>query len=160
MITLLVVSHIYGCREEASDKIRTVSIKPDHEVRFRKSGEVTFFGKNGKRIVKIDVEIPRTLREISAGLMFRRSMDETQGMLFGHDKFKARFFWMKNTYIPLDLIFADKTMKIIEIGKTTKPLSEELIPIPSGTQYTIEVNGGFCDRYGIRAGDKIVIQPT
>jgi uncharacterized membrane protein (UPF0127 family) len=64
---------------------------------------------------------------------------------------------MKNTYIPLDMIFADKTLKIIGIRKTTTPLSEELIPVPADTQYTIEVNRGFCDRYGISVGDKILI---
>jgi hypothetical protein len=149
---------MYGCKEETYNKIHIASINPHHEVRFHKKGELTFFDKDRKSIVMIDVEIPQTVKEISIGLMFRHTLAETQGMVFEHDKFKARFFWMKNTYIPLDMIFADKTMKIIEIRKTTTPLSAELIPIPMGTQYTIEVNGGFCNRYGIRVGDKIVIQ--
>ena len=90
--------------------------------------------------------------------MFRHTMARHEGMLFEQNKFKSRFFWMKNTYIPLDMIFADKMMQIIAIRKTTTPLSAELIPVPAETQYTIEVNGGFCDRYGISVGDKIVIQ--
>ena len=158
MVTLIVLSHIYGCEERTPNKIHTTSLKPYRELRFHKQGELTFFDKNRKSIVTIDIEIPGTLKEISTGLMFRQKMAENEGMLFGHDKFKARFYWMKNTYIPLDMIFADNMMKIIEIRKTTTPLSAERIPVPLETQYTIEVNGGFCDRYGIKVGNKIVIQ--
>ena len=158
MVTLLVFSHIYGCKEGTPNKIHATSLTPHRELRFHKQGEVTFFDKDRKSIVTIDMEIPETIKEISTGLMFRHTMAENEGMLFGQDKFKARFFWMKNTYIPLDMIFVDKMMKIIEIRKTTTPLSTELIPVPVETQYTIEVNGGFCDKYGIRVGDEIVIK--
>jgi len=158
MVTLLVISHICGCKEGTPNKIHTTSLNPHYEPRFHKEGQLTFFDKNRKSIVTIDIEIPQTHKEISTGLMYRHKMAETEGMLFGHDKFKARFFWMKNTYMPLDMIFTDKTLKIIEIRKTTTPLSAELIPVPMETQYTIEVSGGFCDRHGISVGDKLEIQ--
>ena len=158
MITLFVSSHLYGCKEKISNKIQAASINPHAEVRFYKDGELVFFDKNNRKIVTIDVEIPQTLKEIFTGLMSRHTMAETQGMLFRHDKFKASFFWMKETYIPLDMIFADRTMQIIGIRKNTTPLSAEPIPIPMGTQSTIEVNGGFCDRYGITVGDKFKIR--
>jgi len=158
MVSLLASSHLYGCKEEKSNKIHTASINPHAEVRFHKDGELVFFDKNRRNIVTIDIEIPQTLKEIFAGLMSRHTMAETQGMLFRHNKFKASFFWMKGTYIPLDMIFADRTMKIIRIKKNATPLSTEPIPIPMGTQYTIEVNGGFCDRYGITVGDKFKIR--
>jgi len=158
MVTLLVFSHIYGCKEGTPNKSLATSLSPHRELQFHKQGELTFYDKNRKSIVTIDIEIPGTIQEVSTGLMYRHTMAENQGMLFGHDKFKTRFFWMKNTYIPLDMIFVDKMMKIIEIRKTTTPLSAELIPVPLQTRYTVEVNGGFCDRYGIRAGDEIVIK--
>jgi uncharacterized protein len=158
MIILIVFSHLFGCREETYNKIHTSSINQPHEVQFHKEGELVFINKDGNSIVTIDVEIPQTLEEISAGLMFRHALAEKQGMLFEHDKFKARFFWMKNTYIPLDMVFADKTKNIIRIRENAAPLSKELIPIPEGTQYTIEVNGGFCHKYGIVAGDRVEIR--
>jgi uncharacterized protein len=158
MVTLLVFSHISGCKEGTPNKIHATSLNQPHEVQFHKEGEMAFINKDGKSIVTIDVEIPQTLKEISAGLMFRHTLAEKQGMLFEHDKFKARFFWMKNTYIPLDMIFADKTKNIIRVRENAAPLSKELIPIPEGTQYTIEVNSGFCHKYGIVAGDRVEIR--
>jgi len=147
-----------GCREQTNNDIHTASINQPHEVRFHKEGELVFINKDGKSIVTVDVEIPQTLKKIYAGLMFRHTLAENQGMLFEHDKFKARYFWMKNTYIPLDMIFADKTKHIIRISENEAPLSKELIPIPEGTQYTIEVNSGFCHKYGIAAGDRVEIR--
>jgi len=158
MITLFVFSDMYGCKEETYNKIQPASIYQPHEIRFNKGGELTFINKDGKSIVTIDVEIPQTLEDISAGLMFRHTLPEKQGMLFEHDRFKARSFWMKNTYIPLDMVFADKTKNIIRIRENAVPLSQELVPIPEGTQYTIEVNSGFCRKYGIVAGDRVEIR--
>ena len=156
MVALLVFFHLYGCKERTPQDIHAVPVEPSRELRFHKDGEVTFVDNKGRKIVTIDIEIPKTKEEISTGLMFRHKMAETEGMLFEHDKFKARFFWMKNTSIPLDMIFIGKTLDIVGIRKTATPLSEELIPIPADTRYTIEVNGGFCDRHGIAEGNRIV----
>ncbi|MDA8431981.1 MAG: DUF192 domain-containing protein [Nitrospiraceae bacterium] len=156
MVALLVFFHVYGCKAEMPHNIHAIPSKPSREICFHKDGELSFVGKNGQRIVTIDIEIPKTDEEISTGLMFRHKMAETEGMLFGHEKMPIQFYWMKNTYIPLDMIFVDKTLEIVGIRKTATPLSEELIPVPADTQYTIEVNGGFCDRHGISVGDKIV----
>ena len=60
---------------------------------------------------------------------------------------------MKNTYIPLDIIFANGNMQILTIHKNTKPLSEKLIPSYGDSLYVVEVNAKFCDKYGIRVGD-------
>jgi uncharacterized membrane protein (UPF0127 family) len=155
---VLVFSNVCGCREEKQEKVHTTTLDPRNEAQFEKEAELTFYKKNGKKIITIDIEIPETLREMTTGLMYRRTMAETEGMLFAHNKSKARFFWMKNTYIPLDMIFANEMMQIIEIKKKATPLSEELIPVPKEAQYTIEVNAGFCDTYGITAGDKILIR--
>jgi uncharacterized membrane protein (UPF0127 family) len=65
---------------------------------------------------------------------------------------------MKNTYIPLDMVFVDKGFEIVEIVKNTTPLSEELIPVHENTQYAVEVNAGFTDKYGIQVGDSIAIE--
>jgi hypothetical protein len=62
---------------------------------------------------------------------------------------------MKNTYIPLDMIFVDKKMQIVKIEKNTIPLSEKLIAVPKDALYTVEVNAGFCDRHSLKIGDSI-----
>ena len=156
-ISLLIFSHIYGCKTDEHGKISKtlLSSTPFNEPQFTKEGELIFFSKNNEEIITIDMEIADTRKEITRGLMYRRTMAETQGMFFVHDIYKYPFFWMKNTYIPLDMIFVDKKMQIVKIEKNTTPLSEELISVPKETYYTIEVNAGFCDQHGIKIGDSI-----
>lgn len=113
---------------------------------------MTFFSKQNKEIRTIDIEIPDTREEKSRGLMYRHVMGGTEGMVFMNDMSKQHFFWMKNTYIPLDMIFVDEKMQIVKIEKNTIPLSEKLIAVPKDAQYIIEVNAGFCDQQGIKIG--------
>jgi uncharacterized protein len=154
-ISLLLFFHLYGCKTEEHENIHTSSVTPFHEPQFTKDGELTFFNKNKKEIITIDIEIPDTLEEKSRGLMYRHVMADTEGMVFVNDMSRYHFFWMKNTYIPLDMIFVDRKMQIVKIEKSTIPLSERLIAVPKDAQYTIEVNAGFCDRYSIKIGDSI-----
>jgi uncharacterized protein len=154
-ISLLLFSHLYGCKTEEHEKIHTSSVTPSHEPQFTKDGELTFFTRNNKEIITIDIEIPDTLEEKRRGLMYRHVMAVTEGMVFVNDISRYHFFWMKNTYIPLDMIFADEKMQIVKIEKNTMPLSEKLIAVPKDAHYTIEVNAGFCDRHGIKIGDSI-----
>lgn len=145
---------------EGHAAVQAVLLASDNERQFTKEGELSFFGKTGEKRITIDIEMPDTREERARGLMYRRSMAETGGMLFVHGPRRGVFFWMKNTYIPLDMIFADKEMKIIQIRRNTTPLSEEPIFLPAGTEYTIEVNAGFSDRHGIQPGDSIQVKKT
>lgn len=113
--------------------------------------------KTKKNIKKIDIEIANTPKEKETGLMYRRTMPETAGMLFPFDRFKPAFFWMRNTYMPLDMIFVDKDMKIVKIQKNAEPLSDRRIPVHRETMYTIEVNAGFCEKQGIAIGDYVMV---
>ena len=157
-ISLLIGSHTFAYTTEIHAKIHTVLLASGNGPQFTKGGELSFFSKTGRKRITIDIEIPSTQEEQTRGLMYRRSMADTEGMLFVHDISKGIFFWMKNTYIPLDMIFADTGMRIIHIEKNTTPLSEEPIFVPTGAQYTIEVNAGFCDRHGIQPGDSIQVR--
>lgn len=157
-ISLLIGFHIFAYAKEVPAKIHTVLPASGNGPQFTKGGELLFFSKTGRKRITIDIEIPTTREEQTRGLMYRRKMADTEGMLFVHNISKGFFFWMKNTYIPLDMIFADKGMRIIQIEKNTKPLSEEPIFVPMKAQYTIEVNAGFCDRHGIKTGDSIQVK--
>ena len=154
-IFLLIFPHIYGCNTEDHRLIQTSSLTPINEPQFTKEGELTFFSKHNKEIITIDIEIADTLEEKKRGLMYRHVMAATEGMVFINDMSKQHFFWMKNTYIPLDMIFVDEKMQIVKIEKNTLPLSEMLIAVPKDAQYTIEVNAGFCDRHIMEIGDSI-----
>lgn len=154
-IFLLLLLHMYGCNTEDRRTIQTSSLTPINEPQFTKDGELRFFNKNNREIITIDIEIPDTLEEKSRGLMYRHVMADTEGMVFVNDMSRNHFFWMKNTYIPLDMIFVDEKRRIVKIEKNTIPLSEKLIAVPKDAQYTVEVNAGFCDRHGIKIGDSI-----
>jgi uncharacterized membrane protein (UPF0127 family) len=155
VIFLLIFLNIYGCKTEGHERIHKATLAPSNEPQFTKEGELTFFNKNNKKIITIDIEIAETREKMERGLMDRHVMADTEGMLFVHVIYKYPFFWMKDTYIPLDMIFVDEKMQIVKISKNTKPLSKELISVPRETQYTIEVNAGFCDKHGIEIGDSI-----
>ena len=130
------------------------SIYSGKEPQFKKEGELIFLRKGTQeKIVRIDIEIADNPDKRAIGLMFRSSLPYNAGMLFIYEKPQPLFFWMKNTYIPLDIIFANENMQIVTIHKNTKPLSEKLIPSYRDSVYVVEVNAGFCDNYSIKVGD-------
>lgn len=112
--------------------------------------------KEGK--ADLEVEIAEKQMDIKIGLMFRKSMPENHGMLFqlGRDDPHTANFWMKETYIPLDIIFVAKDGSIVNIHRNARPL--DITPIPSLQPVTgvIEVNAGVADALGIAVGDKVL----
>ncbi|MCX9083353.1 MAG: DUF192 domain-containing protein [Candidatus Methanoperedens sp.] len=104
----------------------------------------------------IDVELATTPGEMTIGLMNRTSLPENRGMLFIFDEESSHKFWMKNTLIPLDIIWLDNNEKIIFIERNTQPC---YIPVcstfgpESGSKYALEVNGGFAEKNKIEVGD-------
>ncbi|PAC26182.1 hypothetical protein BWI92_26315 [Flectobacillus sp. BAB-3569] len=104
---------------------------------------------------KISIEIADNDAETTQGLMYRKSMPDTCGMLFVFPDSQERSFWMKNTFIPLDLLFINSNKEVITIQPNRPPFSEEAIPSYKPAQYVLEVNAGFCQRNGIKQGDKI-----
>lgn len=131
-------------------------VKPEDEPRFKKEGELVFIDKeNDKNIARIAIEIADEEDEIRQGLMFRSTMADTSGMLFIFKREKMQSFWMKNTKIPLDIIFINRDKEIVTIQKDNPTDSEESIPSSAPAKYVVEVNAGFCDQYNIEKGDKI-----
>jgi len=121
-----------------------------------REGDVTFISKDTRQqVTKIEVEAAVTPAERSQGLMFRSEMDEDKGMLFLFEKMDWQSFWMKNTLMPLDIMFIDDKGVINTIYKNTVPYSEKSLPSKQKSQFVVEVVGGFSDRYGIKEGDLI-----
>ncbi len=103
------------------------------------------------------VELADTPDEITRGLMFRRNLPPNQGMLFNLGPEEAvRSFWMKDTYLPLDIIFIDREGQIVSIAKDTEPLSEKRISSLHPALAVLEVNAGTSARLGLKVGDKIL----
>lgn len=108
----------------------------------------------------IRAEIAQTPAEQSNGLMYRDSLDENTGMLFVFERVEPVAFWMKNTRIPLDIIFVNASGSIVNIV-TAQPCIEEPCEqyrSDGAVKYVLEVNGGYAARQGIRAGDIVVLQ--
>jgi uncharacterized membrane protein (UPF0127 family) len=135
---------------------KTEQFKNIKEPQFVKEGELEFLKKDGKIVVsKIDVEIADNTPERMQGLMYRKSMDENKGMLFIFQDYEVRGFYMRNTIIPLDIIFLDSVKHVLKIHKNTTPFSERTLESGMPAKYVVEVNAGYTDRYGIKDGDRI-----
>lgn len=105
-----------------------------------------------------DVELAKTGNEQRKGLMFRESLDEDKGMLFIFEKEGNYPFWMKNTLIPLDIIWIDSNYTVVFINKNTQPC-EDIICDSFDPQryalYVLEINAGLADKIGLKVGDKV-----
>ena len=102
-----------------------------------------------------EVEIADDDRERSLGLMFRREMPADQGMLFDFFTEQPASFWMRNTYLPLDMLFIKADGTIESIAERTTPLSEKSVPSKGPVRYVLEINGGVSNTLGIASGDKV-----
>jgi YVTN family beta-propeller protein len=113
---------------------------------------------NSSVIARVFVEVPDDREEFARGLMFRNHLPWNAGMLFAFNEEEPRRFWMKNTLIPLDMIFLDSSFKIIDIKENVPPCKQEDCPTyPSRepAQYVLEVNSGFAQEKGVKIGDRL-----
>lgn len=117
--------------------------------------EVTFV--DAPSAPRIEVELAKTTRDIERGLMFRRSMPEDQGMFFKLDGRREHTFWMRNTCIPLDMIFVDDDGIIVGIVEGAAPLTDTGRTVGCPSAFVVEVNGGYSRRHGVAPGQKIEI---
>ncbi len=106
------------------------------------------------------VEKVNTPSEREKGLMFRYSLDENKGMLFVFENESIYSFWMKNTYIPLDMIWINEGKQVVFVFKNTTPCKEICPPITplSNAKYVLEINAGLADKYDINIGDEARIK--
>ena len=101
------------------------------------------------------VEIAKDDATRDRGLMYRRFMPSEHGMLFEFEREAPQSFWMKNTYIPLDMIFISQTGVVTNIVASAEPLSERVIPSGPPCAAVLELNGGAAAAMGMKVGDKV-----
>ncbi len=134
---------IAGCRKtEKEDSVL-------HGPEFNVEGTLDFVRPDGSVIVRIALELAESREEQTMGLMRRRSLPARGGMLFIYDQEQPQSFWMKNTPMPLDIVFIASDSSIVNIVRRTTPLSEQTIESTAPAQYVLELRAGFADRYGI-----------
>src|ERR1700674_3518170 len=105
---------------------------------------------------KFTVELATTPAQMEQGLMFRRSLAPDAGMLFDYQAPSMAMMWMKNTLIPLDMLFVDAEGRIVNIHERAVPGSLDTIAAAAPARAVIELNGGTASRLGIRSGDRVV----
>ena len=126
------------------------------QVEFTKEGELSIFKQDSDSLIaQFDIEIAKTEYETQRGLMDRYSMKSNQGMLFIFPNSQPRSFYMKNTYIALDIIYVDSAKKIASFQENAKPLDESSLPSNAPAQYVFEINGGLVQSLSLQVGDRI-----
>ncbi|MBB2719510.1 UNVERIFIED_ORG: hypothetical protein GGD48_004777 [Rhizobium etli] len=106
------------------------------------------------------VEVAVTPDQRAHGLMFRKTMGDDAGMIFDFGEPRRVAMWMENTFLPLDMLFADDTGTIRHIKENATPYSRDIIDSMSPVKYVVELNAGIVDKFGIKVGDRIMSATT
>ena len=114
--------------------------------------EVSIYNKN----IIFNVEVAKTIEERRNGLMYRKKLLNKEGMLFIFPREKIIQLWMKNTYIPLDVIFISENKVIVDIKKNMEKLSETIVKSKVKSRYALEFNAGLINKLDIEIGDKVL----
>jgi len=144
----VLILNLVSCKEDKKVIKQT-------EITFKKEGELTIFKISDSTEIKLDIEIADTEFDEQTGLMYRDSMEKNQAMLFVFNDESERHFYMKNTKIPLDIIYLDANKTIVSFQKNTNPLDESALPSNAPAKYVLEVNAGLADTWTLAIGDSI-----
>jgi uncharacterized membrane protein (UPF0127 family) len=104
---------------------------------------------------EFSVEVMRTPAELERGLMYRRFLPPERGMLFDFKTEKPVMMWMKNTYLPLDMVFIGKSGRVVGLAENTEPFSEKIIPSGAPSYAVLEINAGVAAKIGLKIGDEV-----
>lgn len=126
---------------------------PAHAAPPCSAGRVDFRWDSGSE--SFTVEVADDAAERAQGLMFRETMDPGQGMLFVYESPRSVSFWMKNTLIPLDMIFADAAGRVTRVHSMAIPHDETPISGGDDVQYVLEINGGLAAKLGLAPGAEL-----
>lgn len=144
ILVVFAISFIsFGCTNESGPPVIQTDIP------FRPEGLLDFVTKDGTVVTRIAIEVAESDSAQARGLMDRRSLPARGGMLFIDQEPSERSFWMKNTPMPLDIIFVRSDSTIANIVRKTTPYSSEKINSTGLAKFVVEVRAGFTDRYGI-----------
>ncbi|MGN7291340.1 DUF192 domain-containing protein [Rhizobium sp. SAFR-030] len=124
------------------------------QVRFDKQPLTIETGAGARHQLTVELAVDPQQRE--QGLMYRKQMPTDHGMLFDFDEARPVSMWMRNTLIPLDMLFLDDKGVVTHLHEGAVPLSEAIISSGGPVRYVLELNGGAIKTLGIKPGDRVV----
>jgi uncharacterized membrane protein (UPF0127 family) len=141
---------LHSCKDEPEKVIKT------EPVAFEKEGELTLFKAETDSVLgQLNIEIADNEYETETGLMYRKGMDDNQGMLFVFPDQAMHSFYMKNTEFPLDILFIKSDMNVASFQENAQSLNETSLSSKVPVQYVLEVNAGLVEKWGLKVGDSI-----
>ncbi len=155
LLPLLALALAVGCREADARPPRAAEASEAPMLAQR--GTATLTTLDGRQF-KLEVEIASNDHDRARGLMFRKSMPEMAGMVFVFPEEEVRAFWMKNTLLPLDMLFIAGDGTILGIVENAEPLTTTSRSVDANAKYVFEVNGGWSARHGVVRGDKFALE--
>lgn len=151
LLLLATLMNLSSCRKPEPEPTPQTDAGPV----FRHDADLTITAPDGILRASFAVEIAATEQATRQGLMFRESMPADHAMLFDPQGLSRNPFWMKNTYLPLDIIFIDADRKILHIAENTHPFSEDAIEPGGLYRYVLEINAGLAQKQNLTIGDKV-----
>jgi uncharacterized membrane protein (UPF0127 family) len=146
--SLLLALALCGCPKPAAEPPRTVEVDAGRTL---PRTHLDLEGIDG-RSFGIEAELALTDPDRERGLMFRRTLSDTEGMLFVFAEPSPHTFWMKNTLIPLDMLFIDANSRVLGVVERAEPLTLSGRSVPGDSLYVLELPGGWCAERHIGAG--------
>lgn len=142
-----------ACKGEPTTLVKTEPIT------FNKEGSLSIYrAETDSVLARLDIEIADSDYETQTGLMYRDAMETNQGMLFVFPEVAMHSFYMKNTKIPLDILFIDDKMAIAHLVEEAQPMNESGLSSRVPVQYVLEINAGLVKLWGVKPGDSIAYQ--
>lgn len=151
VFSIVLIIGVTSCKSDSKKVVTPIKIE------FKKEGELTVLMADSDSIkAKFDIEIADDDYQRETGLMHRQTMEDHQAMLFIFPDEEYRSFFMKNTYLPLDIIYLDKDGEIVSFQYDAKPLDETSLPSNIPAQYVLEIKAGLSEKYDIQIDDKVI----
>lgn len=140
---------MHGCKNEKNQEVLTKAIP------FKKEGTLKLVrSTNDSLITTLDIEIAEGDYETATGLMYRNSMEDHQAMLFIFVRESPLSFYMKNTQFPLDIIYLNEALQIVEVYRDAKPFDPTPLPSRKPAKYVLEVNAGLVAQWKLLPIDR------
>ncbi len=138
-----------GCKNEKNQEVLTKAIP------FKKEGTLKIVrSTNDSLIANLDIEIAEGDYETATGLMYRNSMEDHQAMLFIFERESPLSFYMKNTQFPLDIIYLNESLQIVEVYRDAKPFDPTPLPSRKPAKYVLEINAGLVAKWKLLPIDR------
>ena len=154
LVVLNVISVLFSCQ---TDKNRETDLTQAFS--FRKDTLLKFVKDMDTLPITFEIELAQSDYQKETGLMHRKQMKTDGGMLFIYeDQRRRQTFCMKNTFIPLDLIYLNSELEIVDFNLDTKPLSKDYISSEIPSMFVLELNAGQVNQLNLKKGDLVILK--